>query len=111
VAGRAGAGRLVCPSVVRVFLARSDAAKDAEILILRHEVAMLRRQVARPRSDWADRVLLAALAGVLHGHLWLHWIVTPGTVLAWHHRPVKRKWTYPNAPALLRCALSAYSGA
>jgi putative transposase len=80
------------------LLARSDTVKDAEILVLRHEVAILRRQVARPRPDWADRAVLAALARLLPGALRLYRIVTSGTLLALHRRLAKRKWSYPSAP-------------
>jgi DNA-directed RNA polymerase specialized sigma24 family protein len=81
-----------------VLLARSDAVKDAVILVLRPQVTVLRRQVARPRPDWAGRAVLAVLAGLLPARLRLHRIVTPGTLLAWQRRLVKKRWTYPNAP-------------
>jgi hypothetical protein len=88
--------------VVRVFgwlalLARSDRAKDAEILILRHQVAVLQRQVKTPRLSWADRAVLVALARLLPGrHLReLRLIISPRTLLRWHADLVRRHWAYP----------------
>src|SRR3954471_17327360 len=95
--------RLLYLIMVRVFawlvlLGRSQTSKEAEIMVLRHEVEVLRRQVTRPRPDWADRAILAALAQHLPAVLRARRLVTPGTLLAWHRRLITRKWTYPNRP-------------
>ncbi len=78
------------------LLRRSSASKDAGLLVLQHEVAVLRRAGPRPRLDWADRAVLAALIRQLPRPLGAHRLVTPGTVLLWHRRLGKKEQTCPS---------------
>jgi transposase InsO family protein len=86
----------LCRSIALfALLARGDAAKDMEILVLRHQLAVLRRQLPRARLEPADRVLLAAVSRVLPRTNWSCIMVTPDTLMRWHRRLVAGAWTYP----------------
>jgi putative transposase len=107
--------RFAYMAVLRVLgwlalLARSDRVKDAEILILRQQVAVLQRQVKTPRLSWADRAVLAAPARRLPGTKLrqLRRIVSPRTLLRWHADLVRRRWSYPRrTPGRPRTAATA----
>src|SRR5205823_2397845 len=75
---------------------RSDRSKELEILVLRHELMLLRRRSGRPRIERADRALLATLSRALPRRRWATFSVRPKTVLRWHRQLVARRWTYPH---------------
>ena len=77
-------------------------AKDVEIAVLRHQLMVVRRQVARPRYRPADRLVLAVLARLLPRERWSAFLVTPATLLRWHRQLVRRWWTYPHRPGRRR---------
>jgi putative transposase len=79
-----------------LLLARSDGSKELELLVLRHELSILRRQARRPQLAESDRLVLAALSRVLPRRSWQAFHVTPATLLRWHRRMIARRWTYLN---------------
>jgi hypothetical protein len=89
-------GYLVVRCLLQVVLlsSRSESSKELEIVVLRHELAVLRRQVGRPELRPSDRLLLAAASRLLPRSRWSSFLVTPNTLLRWHRRLVARRWTY-----------------
>ena len=87
-----------CQLIGWLGLTRSQASNNAEILVLRHEVTVLRRQIARPPLSWPGRAILAALTRLLPSKRQRHRFVTPETLLRWHRDLVRRRWTKPGRP-------------
>jgi hypothetical protein len=85
-------GRLLELAALRF---RSEEFKELEIVVLRHELAVLRRQAGRPELKPADRVFLVAAGRLVPRASWRSFVVTPTTLLRWHRRPVAKRWTYP----------------
>ena len=81
-----------------VLCLRSERSKELEILVLRQQLQVLQRQVARPRLRPVDRVLLAAFSRSLPRSLWRAFFVSPATLLRWHRELVRRRWTYERRP-------------
>ena len=77
-----------------VLCCQSGDFKELEIVVLRHELAILRRRPCRPRMTWTDRLFLAAASRLLPRARWRSFLITPATLLAWHRRLVARRWTY-----------------
>jgi putative transposase len=84
---------LVVRRVIALLMWPNEDAKDLEIVVLRHQLYVLRRQVGRPRFRWGDRLLLAAISRFLPRDAWRAFLVTPQTVLRWHRELVRRKWS------------------
>jgi putative transposase len=78
-----------------VLHARSDTANEIEILVLRHQLAVLQRRTPRPRISWSDRAMIAALARLLPARRRRGFLVTPATILRWHRHLIRRRWTTP----------------
>jgi putative transposase len=89
-----------------VLRTRSDTTKDIEIIVLRHQLAVLRRHTPRPRMSWTDRALIAALTRLLPTPRRLGLLVTPATILRWHRQLVGRRWTTQRRATVLQRPLT-----
>ena len=76
-----------------VLCVRSDTANEIEILVLRHQLAVLQRRTPQPRLNWSDRAVIAALARLLPARRRRGFLITPATILRWHRQLVRRRWT------------------
>jgi hypothetical protein len=90
-----------------VLRGRQDRSKDAEILALRHQLAVLHRQVPRPQFEPVDRMFLSALARVLGRDRWTVSLMKPDTLLRWHRRLITKPWTYPHRQPGRPCTAAA----
>lgn len=81
-----------------VLRCQSSDFKELEIVVLRHELAILRRRIRRPAISWTDRLFLTAASRVAPRSRWPSFFVTPATLLRWHRRLVTKLWTYPCRP-------------
>ena len=90
-------GYLILRQVLQlmILVARGDRANAVEVLVLRHQVAVLRRQVRRLDLEPADRAVLAGLSKRLPRGRWAAFFVAPATLLRWHRALIARRWTYP----------------
>ena len=79
-----------------VLRARSRTIKEIEILVLRHQLAVLQRRTPQSRLNWSDRAVIAALARLLPTRRRRAFLITPATILRWHRQLVRRRWTTPH---------------
>jgi hypothetical protein len=88
---------MVLRVIFRVAPPGDQRDREVEMLVLRHQVLVLKRRAGRPKLRRRDRLFLAAAANILPKDRWSCFIITPATLLRWHREPVRRRWTYRRA--------------